>query len=125
MEVAQILSQARESIGARGVFGEPYEKNGVTVIPAAKFMGGIGGGEGTAPATDGEEGSETKAPTGSGVGFGATGRPTGAFVVKGDEVSWVPAVDVNRIVLGFQVVLVVFFLTLRAIAKSRAPNPSV
>ena len=122
MEVAQILSQARESIGARGVFGEPYEKNGVTVIPAAKFMGGIGGGEGNAPGTDGEE---TKASSGSGVGFGATGRPTGAFVVKGDEVSWVPAVDVNRIVLGFQVVLVVFFLTVRAIAKSRVPNPSV
>ncbi len=125
MEVAQILSQARESIGARGVFGEPYEKNGVTIIPAAKFMGGIGGGEGNAPATGGEEGSETKAQSGSGIGFGATGRPTGAFVVKGDQVSWVPAVDVNRIVLGFQVVMIVFFLAVRAIAKSRVPQPAV
>jgi len=31
------------------VFGEPYEKNGVTVIPAARVQGGAGGGGGEGP----------------------------------------------------------------------------
>jgi uncharacterized spore protein YtfJ len=28
------------------VFGEPYEKDGVTIIPAARIRGGAGGGGG-------------------------------------------------------------------------------
>ena len=44
MQVDEIMSQARDSLGSKRVFGEPYEKNGVTVIPAAKVMGGAGGG---------------------------------------------------------------------------------
>ena len=50
------------------------------------------------------------------------GSPAGAFVVKGDKVTWMPAVDVNRLMFGFQVTLIVFFLVMRSIAKSRAPR---
>jgi hypothetical protein len=37
----------------RRVYGDPYERNGVTLIPAAQVAGGAGGGEdpnGGAPA---------------------------------------------------------------------------
>jgi uncharacterized spore protein YtfJ len=120
MQITEIFEDAKEAIGSKGVFGTPYEKNGVTVIPAARIMGGAGGGEGQVPGKT-EDGSETAAlPTGSGGGFGVSGQPTGAFVIKGDDVKWVPAVDVNRLMLGFQVVMVVFFLAIRSIAKARS-----
>jgi uncharacterized spore protein YtfJ len=121
MQVQELMEKAKDSLGARAVFGDPYEKNGVTVIAAAQFMGGLGGGEGQAP-NDGDRatGEASTTGTGSGAGFGATGKPSGAFVIKGDDVKWVPAVDVNRMLLGFQVALVVFFISIRSIVRSRA-----
>lgn len=126
MNLTEVLEEAKQTIGSKGVFGVPYEKNGVTVIPAARIMGGAGGGEGKAARTsgDGTPGDEADAmPTGSGGGFGVSGHPSGAFVIKGDQVSWVPAVDVNRLMFGFQVVMVVFFLAIRSIAKARSAGP--
>jgi uncharacterized spore protein YtfJ len=111
---SEMLAEAGESIGAKRVFGAPYEKNGVTVIPAARIMGGLGGGEGQAPGDDGTQ------STGSGGGFGVYGRPAGAYVVKGDSVTWLPAVDVNRLMLGFQIALIVFLLVVRSVMKARA-----
>lgn len=117
---SEVIEEASESIGAKRIYGEPYAKNGVTVIPAARVMGGVGGGEGAPmPAGEGETGGSTR-PSGIGGGYGLAGGPAGAFVIKGDEVTWLPAIDVNRLVLGFQVVMVVFFLTIRSISKARA-----
>jgi uncharacterized spore protein YtfJ len=115
---SELMQEANTSIGAKRVFGDPYEKNGVTVIPAARIMGGLGGGEGEAPA--GEGGERAHRSSGMGGGFGVFGGPAGAYVIKGDSVTWVPAVDVNRLLLGFQIVMIVFFLTVRSIAKARA-----
>jgi uncharacterized spore protein YtfJ len=125
MNLTDVLEEAKHTIGSKGVFGTPYEKNGVTVIPAARIMGGAGGGEGRAPrgSADGTPGEADSMPTGSGAEFGVSGHPSGAFVIKGDQVSWVPAVDVNRLMFGFQVVMVVFFLAIRSIAKARSTTP--
>jgi uncharacterized spore protein YtfJ len=111
MEVQEVLAQARDAMTVKRVFGEPYEKNGVTVIPAARVQGGAGGGGGEGPEGRGR---------GSGSGFGLAARPVGAYLIRGDEVAWRPAVDLNRIVLGAQVVAVVALFTLRAIVKARA-----
>jgi uncharacterized spore protein YtfJ len=113
---SELMEEAQDAIGAKRIFAPPYEKNGVTIIPAARIMGGVGGGEGSGPATDGEE----KTTTGTGGGYGLSGRPAGAYVIKGDTVTWLPAIDVNRLMLGFQIVMIVFFLTLRSIMKARA-----
>jgi len=124
-QLDEILADAGKTLGVRRIYGDPYEKNGVTVIPAARVMGGAGGGGGTeggmtpAATTDSPAGAPA---TGSGVGFGMTGGPVGAFVIKGDEVRWVPAVDVNRLMLGFQVAIVIFFLVMRSISKTRAKS---
>jgi hypothetical protein len=38
-------------------------------------------------------------------------RPSGVYVVKDGDVRWIPAVDVNRVILGAQVVAIVALLT--------------
>lgn len=94
MEIRELISQARDAVSARRVYGDPYEKDGLTVIPAATVRGGGGGGLGE---HDGEE-------TGRGGGFGLMARPSGAWVIEDGHAGWKPAVDVNRIVLGGQIV---------------------
>jgi hypothetical protein len=42
------------------------------------------------------------------------------FVVRGEDVSWRPAVDVSRIAIGGQVVAIVALLTVRSIVRTRA-----
>ncbi len=111
MDVQDVITQARDAITVRRVFGEPYEKNGVTVIPVARVHGGAGGGGGEGPEGQGK---------GSGSGFGMSARPVGAFLIKGNDLTWRPAVDVNRVVLGAQVVAIVALLTIRTIVKARA-----
>ena len=56
----------------RRVFAEPYERNGTTVIAAAKVRGGGGGGGG----------HDKDAQEGEGGGFGLAARPAGAYVIR-------------------------------------------
>ena len=89
MTVAGLVASVRDAMTVSRVFGEPYERDGVTVIPAASMRGGAGGGAGRKRET-GEEGD--------GGGFGVLARPAGAFVITNGQVRWQPAVDVQRIV---------------------------
>jgi len=109
MEAKRALRSAREVMTTRRVYGEPYERDGVTVIPAAAVMGGAGGGGGESP--DGE--------TGGGSGFGLRARPVGAYVIRDGEVRWEPALDLNRAILVGQVLLVVVVLLWRSAARRR------
>jgi uncharacterized spore protein YtfJ len=93
------------------VFAEPIVQEGLTVLPVAKVSGGGGGGN------SGAEGAETG---GVGGGFGLSAKPMGVFVIKDGKVGWRPAVDVNRIVLGAQIVAVVALCTIRSLIKARA-----
>lgn len=111
MDVQQLLGSARDALTVKRVFGEPYEKDGLTVLPAAKVMGGGGGGSGQGPDGEGK---------GEGGGFAMRARPVGVFVIRGDDVTWRPAVDVNRLILGAQVVAVVALFSLRSIVRTRA-----
>ncbi len=109
MDMKETIEAARDSLTARRVYGEPYERNGVTVIPAASVQGGGGGGSGDQP--DGK--------TGGGGGFGLRARPVGAYVIRGEEVSWEPALDLNRAILGGQLLALVGLLVLRSIRRRR------
>ena len=53
-------------------------------------------------------------------GFGITTTPVGVFVIQDGDVTWRPAVDVNKIIVGGQLVAVVALLTIRAIVKARS-----
>lgn len=85
----------------RRVFAEPYEKNGVTIIPGAMVSGGGGGGGG----------HDDKGQEGEGGGFGMNARPVGAFVIKNGGVTWRPAVDVNRMLLVVGAVVIASVLS--------------
>jgi len=113
MDVRETIEQAKEALTVRRVFGDPYEKGGVTVIPAARVQGGAGGGSGEAP--DGKGG-------GSGGGFGLNARPAGAFVISGEEVRWQPAVDANKVIVGAAFVVAAALLLARAVVKRAAPQ---
>jgi uncharacterized spore protein YtfJ len=103
--IDEVIKGHRDAITVKRVFGEPFQENGITVIPAAKIMGGGGGGSGESPDGSGQ---------GSGTGFGMAGKPVGAYVIRGDDVKWQPAVDLNRLIAG---TLVLFGLAI--VLKSR------
>jgi uncharacterized spore protein YtfJ len=108
--VQRVIEQARDAITVGRVFGDPYEKNGVTVIPAARVQGAAGGGGGEGP--DGQG-------MGSGSGFGVNARPAGALVINGEDVQWRPAIDVNRIILGGQLIAAAGLLLAVTVVRSR------
>ncbi len=115
MDPNELMQQARDALTVKRVFGEAYERDGVTVIPAASIRGGAGGGRGEGATPDG-----SGSGSGSGGGFGLTAKPAGAYVIEENKVRWQPAVDVNRIILGGQVVAIVLLLVLgRVLRRSR------
>jgi uncharacterized spore protein YtfJ len=111
MGIQDFLGQVRDAATVKRVFGEPFQQDGVTVIPVASVAVGGGGGEGRGPEGTGE---------GTGGGFGIAARPAGVLVIRGGEVSWQPAVDVNRALLMGGVLGVTALFTLRAMVRTRA-----
>jgi uncharacterized spore protein YtfJ len=104
MKVAEMLEGAREAITVRRVYGDPIERDGITIIPAADVMGGGGGGSDSA-----ENG---------GGGFGMWARPVGVYVLRDGQVTWEPALDVSRIAIMGMVTAIVTMLVLRSVAKA-------
>jgi uncharacterized spore protein YtfJ len=108
------LDAVKDVLTVKRVFGDAYEVDGVTVIPVAAVRGGggAGGGEGDSPVAQGTG-------AGGGVGFGVNVRAVGTVVISGGTVTWVPAVDVTRIVFGGQVVAIVGILVFGRILTHR------
>ena len=108
------IAGTRDALSVRRVFGDPYEIDGVTIIPVARIAGGAGGGGG-----DGTGGQETG--SGFGTGFGVKAQPVGVYRVHDGEVEWKPIVDVARLAHGGQVLagIVAVCLTLVALRRSR------
>ena len=115
MDAGNLLARVSDNLSVRRAFGAAYEKDGTLVIPVALVIGGGGGGtsrgrrgEPAAP-TDGLPEEATTTPdappqdsgrTDAGGGFGGVVLPSGVYVMKGDQVRWVPAVDVTIIALA-------------------------
>lgn len=107
MRTADLLAELTSSVTSRRVFDEPVERDGVTIIPAAEVRAGGGiGGRG-----QGGEGEGN-----GGMGFKA--RPVGAYVIKDGNVRWEPAFDLNRAIIGGQVVSILALLVLRFLIKT-------
>jgi uncharacterized spore protein YtfJ len=117
MDVENLLAKASESLSVRRAFGTAYEKDGMLIIPVALVAGGGGGGTGTARSRRDDSAAGPGALPGAGApghdaasqdprsmdaggGFGGLVLPSGAYVVKGDQVRWVPAVDVTIVVVA-------------------------
>ena len=117
MNIHEALSKAQDAVTVKRVYGEPYERNGVVIIPAAQVRGGGGGGGGE----DTSGGS-----SGSGGGFGLSARPVGAYVIDGGKVRWQPALDITRISLPVMsaALAVAFLLRRRELATRGSPSPT-
>ena len=90
----------REHFTVRQVFGEPIERDGVTVVPVATIAAGGGGGGHRDDTTDD-----------SGGGFGGQAKPAGVYEIRDGEVRWRPAVDVHRLAVVGALVLGALLLT--------------
>ena len=110
MKVTDVVNSAKDAITVKRVYADPYERDGLTVIPAAAVTGGGGGGTG----------HDEKGQEGEGGGFGVSGRPAGAYVIKGDHVSWRPAVDPNRIITVVGLVAIAYLLSRPRLVRARA-----
>ena len=115
MDVENLLVKASDTLSVRRAFGPAYEKDGMLIIPVAIVAGGGGGGtarpqrdnSAARPGGPPEEGlaAHGTAPRDTdrmdaGGGLGGLVLPSGAYVVKGDQVRWVPAVDTTIVVLA-------------------------
>lgn len=101
MNIDTVMERAREAVVATRVYEPPFERDGVTVIPASRIRGGGGGGS---------EGAESP---NAGGGFGVMAAPAGAVVIHDGEVEWIPAVDRNLTVVAGTVVAILSLMTVR------------
>jgi uncharacterized spore protein YtfJ len=119
VDVQELLGKVAQHLSVSRAFGTAYEKDGSLVIPVALVAGGGGGGEGSSVPSDlgdavddNDDVASDVESSGSGGGFGGVVMPVGVYVVKDENVRWVPAVNAN-------LVIVVAFLTLRVLARAR------
>ena len=101
----EVIRRTIGGMDAKQVFGAPIERDGVLFVPAAKVRGGGGAGGDT-------EGN-------GGGGFGLTAKPAGMYVIKDGDAEWRPALDLNRVIIGGQLVGIVALLVVRSIFRRR------
>ena len=118
MDARELIKGVRQALSVRQVFGEPVERDGVTVIPAATVMGGggAGGGESIGKPSTGDSEAAPQEETSSGAGFGGVMWPAGAFEIKDGRVTWRPAIDLTRVLV---MVLVLAIALVRAGGRRR------
>jgi len=155
---ATLTSSANDTSSVRRVFGEAYERGGVTVVPVARVWAatglGLGDGEsgGSLPVGDwarrvrerfgrgaealddaGASGDEAEdedddtaphggygAGHGGGGGYGAVVRPVGVYVIDEHGAHWRPALDLNRVILGGQLVAATALVSIGAALAVKA-----
>ena len=108
MELVEVLKSSQESINPSRVFGEPFHVDGAVILPVAVVGGGGGAG------------NRSEHQNGIGLGFGA--RPAGVYVIKNGDATWRPALNVNLIIAGGQLVALAGILALRAWLTHRRPK---
>ena len=101
MKFDDMIANTKDAVTVKKVFGESHEQDGITIIPAARVMGGGGGGTG----------QDDDGQLGEGGGIGMIGRPAGAFVIQNGTVTWRPAVDPNTVIVALVVVTVAVLVT--------------
>lgn len=102
---ADVITALADRLSNHQVFGTPVQHGTTTLVPVAYVRAGGGFG-----------GRAQRRPNGGGFVV----RPAGAWAIGEDGcVSWHPAVDVNRIVLGGQLALATVLIVATAAALHR------
>lgn len=81
---------------ASAVFGDPIEKDGVTVIPVARVRFGAGGGYGRGPGKKKKDEAGAEEQVGFGQGGGVQASPVGYIEISGGEAEYKRIVDPVR-----------------------------
>jgi len=94
------LSKLVDSLGgtasAKAVFGEPVEKDGVTVVPVARVRFGVGGGGGRGPGRKKKGAAGDAEQVGYGHGGGVQAAPMGYIELSGGTASYRRIADPAR-----------------------------
>jgi uncharacterized spore protein YtfJ len=96
--VERMAERVGGKASVRAVFGDPIERDGITVIPVAKVRWGFGGGAGSGPVAVGPGIDGQGAPTtdegapgfGTGGGGGAMAEPVGYLEIGPDGATFRP-----------------------------------
>jgi uncharacterized spore protein YtfJ len=107
MKYFEALDRTRDAMSVRRVFSDPVERDGVTIIPAAAVRGGGGGGGG----------EDMSGNQGGGAGFGLSARPVGAYQIKDGVVTRVPALDLTRVIVIGQIVVIIALMVVRTLVR--------
>ena len=99
------------SASARAVFGEPVERDGVTVIPVAKVRWGFGAGGGGGSDKEGQHGE------GGGGGGGASAAPVGFIEVTSAGAVYQPIRDPASVAPVIIAACIGAWFVLRALRK--------
>jgi len=94
---------------AAAVFGEPIERDGVTIVPVARVRYGFGGGGGAGP--DGRG-------AGSGGGGGAMSSPAGFIEIRGDTARFRPIAAGKKLLLSAVAGAVAGMLIARVLSRT-------
>jgi uncharacterized spore protein YtfJ len=105
--LAMLADRVGARVGASTVYGEPVERDGVTVIPVAVARFGIGAGGGSDP---------SKSQEGEGGGAGGSSTPAGYIELKDGRSRFVPIVHPARMLA------LVACAILAALAIARPPT---
>ncbi len=107
MDTPDLVVDLADRLREHQVFGAPVQHDGVTVVPVAEVRGGGGVGGRSKPGAEGNG------------GFGLIARPVGAWVIRDGEVTWRPALDLNRTILAGNLVALVALFALWRVLRRR------
>jgi uncharacterized spore protein YtfJ len=115
--IAGLADRLGARFGVSSVFGEPVQRDGVTVIPVATVRFGFGGGTGSDPA---------KQQEGEGAGGGGSLTASGYIELKDGRTRFVPIVRPERMVaLAFLAMLAILLRTRPAAPARKRRLPIV
>ncbi len=104
--LTRLIDKVTLGANARMIYGEPVERDGVTVIPVGKLRWGLGGGEGSGSEKD-------SSGSGGGGGGGITVSPVGFIEIKDGTTRFKPIFDPALIVQIITVSAFALFLLQR------------
>ena len=123
----KLLKSLGGAATAKAVFGQPVEKDGITIVPVARVRFGVGGGGGRGPGRKKKVDDNGDAEqVGYGQGGGVQAGPLGYIELSGGEASYKRIADPARpmtVVLLIPLVAAISFgIAVAAWARLRSPR---
>ena len=118
MDITQfkdLLGQVQTGAHVTTAIGEAIPVGNRVVIPVVEIAYGGGGGGGGGKSTRNEQ----MEGAGGGGGVGVRVRPLGCWVIGPDDERWLPALDINHVILLAGSISMLLLVTIRALIRRR------